>query len=91
LSCWRAVPAVWCIGWRPMRSPGRHQLWSLLHLNQDLHSRMGLWRWRPVWAPMLPPCRFGRWMCFKMRCGSVVRNAGHSSTWPSPSLRRIRN
>src|ERR1043166_8956474 len=40
---------------------------------------------------MLPPCRFERWTCFKMRCGSVVRNAGRSSTWPSPNLRRIRN
>ena len=29
---------------------------------------------------MLPPCRFGRWMCFKMRCGSAVQNVGRSTT-----------
>jgi hypothetical protein len=61
---------------------GDHQAGSAVppRLNRSLRSWMESWRSRAVWEPMLPPWRFGRWMCFKMRCGSAVRSAGRSLT-----------
>ena len=40
----------------------------------------GLAALKTCMGTMLPPCRFGRWMCFKMRCGFAVRNVGRSTT-----------